>query len=396
MKKIRVAIIVSHPIQHFVHFYRALAKEPSLDLLVIFCSDMGVRGYFDKDMGLEISWASDLLSGYKYVILPESSRINDASFLAVNNPSILDVLRKFKPQLVKLNGYSQLTMIRALVWCKLNKVPVMMWSDSELIHKRSFPKRVIKQCILRPLLALFSGFLTVGDNNENYFKNYGISEKKMFRVPFTIDEETFSNVKKIKNEISLKLRKELNIPQNAFVVLMVGKLIERKRPADLIKALDYINNMERSGRDVYAVFAGDGCLKIELENLSKTFKDKCRFLGFVNVDKLPGYYMMSDVLAHLSEKDPHPLTNSEAIISGLPLIVSDKIGTIGQTDVVRHEKNGIVCPCGDIRAIANAIVRLSDDSISYQKFSYESLNIFKEINISSSVNGFIKAVNALI
>ena len=37
----KLVIVVSHPIQHFVPFYRALAQEDSIDLTVIFCSRIG-------------------------------------------------------------------------------------------------------------------------------------------------------------------------------------------------------------------------------------------------------------------------------------------------------------------------------------------------------------------
>jgi glycosyltransferase involved in cell wall biosynthesis len=363
--------------------------------MVIYCSDIGVRSYWDKDMGVKISWQSDLLSGYRHIFLPESAQINNTNFLSVDNPSIIKVLNEFRPQVVQLNGYAQLTLLRALFWCKVHGVPVIMWSDSELLHVRSVMKGIVKQIVLRPLLSCFSAFLTVGENNETYFQNYGIKKKKMFRTPFTIDEKTFLNARERKNEIRYTIRKELFIPENAFVVFMVGKFIKRKRPGDLIEALKHIYRFERSGSDIYAIFAGNGNLMQEIETQSQSIKDKVRFLGFVNVDKLPEYYMMSDALAHLSEVDPHPLTNSEAIISGLPLVISDKIGTVGETDVARPGKNAIVCPCGDIQAIADAVVNLADDKVLYNRMSNASLKIASELNLFASVKGFLKAVQSV-
>jgi hypothetical protein len=38
MKKTRLAIVVSHPIQHFVHFYRAPAATEELEVKAFFCS----------------------------------------------------------------------------------------------------------------------------------------------------------------------------------------------------------------------------------------------------------------------------------------------------------------------------------------------------------------------
>jgi len=391
-EKIRVAIVVSHPIQHFIHLYRALAKQPFLDLLVIYCSDIGVRKYFDKGMGVEITWHSDLLSGYKHVFLPEASRINGTGFQSVNNPSISRVLKEFSPHIVKLHGYAQITLLRALFWCRLHGVPVLIWSDSELLRMRKPLKRFLKQLVLRPFFSLFSGFLTVGENNEAYFRNYGVSARRMFRTPFTFDEDAIQKSRENRDSIRKEMRTKLGIPASAFVVLVVGKLVEYKRPGDVIEALRLLKGTRNNGKAVYAVFVGDGVIRDLLEKQCEGARENCRFAGFVNIDELPDYYVMADVLAHVSDVDAHPLCNSEAILSGLPLILSDKVGTIGATDVARPGKNAIVCSCGDTRAVAYAIERLASDKELYDRMKDESLKIAKELNISASVRGFMNAV----
>ena len=44
---VRLAIVVTHPIQHFVPFYRALAADPGIDLHVLYGAPIGVKSYFD-------------------------------------------------------------------------------------------------------------------------------------------------------------------------------------------------------------------------------------------------------------------------------------------------------------------------------------------------------------
>jgi hypothetical protein len=46
----RLAIVIYHPIQHFVPFYRAIAKERSIELKVFFCSRIGSETYHDPEM----------------------------------------------------------------------------------------------------------------------------------------------------------------------------------------------------------------------------------------------------------------------------------------------------------------------------------------------------------
>ncbi len=53
-ERIRVAHIVSHPIQYFAPLYRELASRPEIDLTVYFYSNSGAKNYHDPDFGQDI------------------------------------------------------------------------------------------------------------------------------------------------------------------------------------------------------------------------------------------------------------------------------------------------------------------------------------------------------
>ena len=131
--KIKIAIVVSHPIQHFVHLYKALSKLKHIQLRVFFASSIGHRIFFDKNMNTELKWNIDLLSGYDYEFLTEADFINSTDFWALNNPSIVSALKKYSPDVVQLHGYARLTMLRALFWCRLRRIPVLLTTDSSLL-----------------------------------------------------------------------------------------------------------------------------------------------------------------------------------------------------------------------------------------------------------------------
>ena len=48
----RLAIIVTHPIQHFVPFYRALASDQEIDLHVLYGAPIGVQSIRAEDFGI--------------------------------------------------------------------------------------------------------------------------------------------------------------------------------------------------------------------------------------------------------------------------------------------------------------------------------------------------------
>jgi hypothetical protein len=93
--KTRFALVVSHPIQHFTPFYRALAQCDGIALKVFFCCRVGLEPYFDREMNTQIAWNMDLLSGYDHMFLPKASEISRSGPLKVRNPSVGQELAKF-------------------------------------------------------------------------------------------------------------------------------------------------------------------------------------------------------------------------------------------------------------------------------------------------------------
>ena len=62
--RVRLAYLVSHPIQYQAPLLRRIALETGIDLTVLFGSDFSVRGYKDHGFGVEIAWDTPLLEGY--------------------------------------------------------------------------------------------------------------------------------------------------------------------------------------------------------------------------------------------------------------------------------------------------------------------------------------------
>ena len=76
---------------------------------------------------------------------------------------------------------------------------------------------------------------------------------------------------------------------------------------------------------------------------------------------------------HPSNIDPHPLAISEAIYCGLPIVASDRIGSIGPTDDVIPGVNGWSYPCGDVTALANLLAEIMKKPMQLEKAGKSSL-----------------------
>jgi glycosyltransferase involved in cell wall biosynthesis len=102
----------------------------------------------------------------------------------------------------------------------------------------------------------------------------------------------------------------------------------------------------------FLVFAGDGPERNNLERraVELGIEDRVRFLGFLNQSQLPSAYRAADLFVLPSLFEPFGLVVNEAMLCGLPVAVSDRVGA--RFDLVRPDENGYVFPAGDVEALA--------------------------------------------
>ncbi|WP_169804929.1 glycosyltransferase family 4 protein [Sphingomonas asaccharolytica] len=385
----RLVVAVSHPIQHFVSFYRALAADASIDLHVIFSAPIGVTPYYDEEMRSEIAWNMDMLAGYSHEFL-DSREGRQVSFWSMNSPRVAERLAAARPDAIIIYGYAQMNPLRALFWARRHRVPVMMISDSEQLQHRAWWKRVAKSVLVRRVYGACTAFLSVGDRNEDHYRDYGARDEAIFRSPFTIDEASFRAAAHDRARHRAAVRAELGIPDDCKVLLFVGKLSARKRPDDLIAALKVLQDRNRTG--YRALFLGNGELTNTLSATAKAESLPAIFAGFVNVDRLPPLYAASDILVHPSQHDPHPLICSEAACVGLPMILSDRVGAMGATDVARPGENALSFPCGNIERLVDIVLEIGEDPARLAAMGVRSRRIFDELSIARSVAGVKEAL----
>jgi glycosyltransferase involved in cell wall biosynthesis len=148
----------------------------------------------------------------------------------------------------------------------------------------------------------------------------------------------------------LAVRASWRVPETASVVLFCAKLQPWKRPQDLLQAF------VRAGvAGSHLVFAGDGPLASPLaeEAVRSGVQDRVHFLGFQNQSQLPAVYRAADLFVLPSEYDPCPAVVCEAMLCGVPVVISDEIR--GRREQVDEGKTGYVFRCGDVEALATIL-----------------------------------------
>lgn len=349
--KLRIGIVVSHPIQHFCPQYASFTKSGQIILRVFFASALGYQKYFDENFKKEVAWDNLYLDQFDHRFLNGQKILQPSRKL--DAPMLDNELKLFQPDLIIIYGYFQKVQRRAYRWAKANKTRIAYISDSETHQKRNYLKGLFKKIYLSYYFSKIEYFLTVGDSNEEFYLLHGVPQEKMIRMHFPIDimsyENSFMNRKKLHQDV----RQKYSIRENELVLSVVGKLVSWKNQDHIIDALIELENDNLFGH-LFIIGSGEMEERWKVK-ASKLKKSKVHFVGFVKPELLPAFYAASDVYVHSAQIEPHSIAISEAIYMELPVIVSDRCGSFGHSDDVQEGKNGFVYPFGEIKILAEKI-----------------------------------------
>jgi glycosyltransferase involved in cell wall biosynthesis len=396
----KLAIVVSHPIQHFTPMYRVLAEQGSIELQVFFACDWGVKEYLDPGFGELVEWDIPMLEGYGHEFLPIRRRPRRLDFFSVDNPGVGNHLNRFRPDVVMVHGWAYATNWRVRAWCERRGVPLLLFTDSQFVPevrtaRGASLRRRVKGQAKRYFYHQVDGAFCVGDSNRAYHRHFGLPDERLFRGVYPVDAKRLLQEAGNHPETRSKLRGEIGIPDDAFVGLFVGKFVERKRAEDLVLATAQLAGSSGSPT-IWSLIVGAGPLWAGIEALVESVDARnCVLTGFVNQTQLPKYYAAADALVVPSREDPHPLVVTEAAVFGLPVVVSDRVGCIGPGDTARPGANAIIFPCGDVNSLAAALRRLAADPATYETMSQMSRAVAQTQDAESAADLLADACSAL-
>ncbi len=142
---------------------------------------------------------------------------------------------------------------------------------------------------------------------------------KIMTVPNGIDIQAFQVTSPQQN-----LRKNFEIPENAFVLLFFGRIHPVKNLEFLISVTRQL--IVRNGESVMLVIAGPNqhayAQKISAQIQQAGIESQCRFLGEILADQKHAVYMIGDIFLLPSFSENFAVAVTEALASGLPVIVS--------------------------------------------------------------------------
>jgi len=345
-KPVRLAYLVSHPIQYQAPLLRRIALEPDIDLTVFFGSDFSLRAYTDRGFGVEVVWDTPLTEGYKHVFLKPLRDTGTVSPTSPVSRGIFKALRGFDALWV--HGYASINSLQAILAANALGIPVLLRAESWLNDRDRSPlKLTLKRIALRALRPAIAATLPIGSLNAQYWRHYFGDDVPQFPMPYAVDNDYFAERAAASHQAELS--DHLNLDPGLPVILFASKLQPRKRCMDLLEAYRLLPQ-----GTAHLIIVGDGEERLRLETFCRDQAlTGVRFAGFQNQSALPGYFRLADVFVLPSRHEPWGLIVNEAMAAGCPCIVSDEVGC--HADLITPGVEGYVFPAGNIPALFAAL-----------------------------------------
>ncbi len=249
-----------------------------------------------------------------------------------------------------MSGWHSITLVRAILACGRRGIPLLYRGDTHLADRGTSPLWRVRT---RWLLRRFVRYLSVGRRAREYLGSFGVPDTLIHDSPHAVHNEFFAESARPLQAPAkrAKVRSELDVSEDAFVVLFVGKLEPKKRPDDLLRALPLLE------KPAVLLVVGSGTLEQECRELAAELAVDVRWCGFMNQSELGRAYGMSDCLALPSGwGETWGLVVNESMACGLPCVVSDRVGC--GPDLVESSHTGEIFPFGDPAGLARAVERV--------------------------------------
>jgi glycosyltransferase involved in cell wall biosynthesis len=218
----------------------------------------------------------------------------------------------------------------------------------------------------------------------------GSSLNHLFHVPYSIDNEFFATQATAMRKMRDALCQSYGLSPTLPTFLFCGKLIEKKRPLQLLEA--YIaGNLQEQAQLIYV---GEGILRPQIEERIRSARLRhVKLIGFLNQSQMPLAYVLGDVLCLLSEPtETWGLVVNEALVCGRPVIVATSVGCA--PDLVT-EQNGWVVPLDDHAVLVQTLKLALERRVDWVAMGAAGGDRVQTHTFKAMANGTIAALQAI-
>ena len=358
MKKL--LFVTSYASPYRVHFFDELGKYA--EVTVLFADRKEEQGHRSGD------WFVDGEGGFNGVQLMKRVASPKHRDLCVD---VIDWLKKPWDHII-LCGYSSPTVMLAMAYLRLRRIPFYMEVDGGLIREKTGPKVWLK----RMLVGQASWWISSGNFTTEYLVHYGAKRDKVYHYPFTSLWQREIPEAVPSGEEKQALRRKLGMAEEK-IALYVGRFDPKKGMDDLLSVCPTLDK----AAGIY--FVGGEPTEEHLAFRRDHNLENVHFLGFKKKDVLADYYRAADLLVLPTWSDVWGLVINEAMAQGLPIVTTD--WCVAGVELVENGVNGYIVPARNRDALAAAVNRiLQEDYRAMGKASLEKIRPYSIENMAKA------------
>ncbi len=212
----------------------------------------------------------------------------------------------------------------------------------------------------------------------------GIPEEKLLTIHSGIDTRQYAQV-----SMTADVRLKLGIPRHHVVIGTIAAMAGHKDYPNLLRAARIVLDARD---DVTFIALGNGPEEHRIMDLYRELRLGERFI-FTGFQKDVGNYLkIFDIFVLASRREGMGTSILDAQSAGLPVVAC---ATGGIPEVVFHDKNGLLVPPGNERALADAMLRLADDPALRKRLGMTALDTVKQFDIQLTVDKYIRLYDEL-
>ena len=385
---------LTHPIQYQSPLIRHLVNS-GVSIHVAYASAPDASGYYDKEFGQSVSWDIPLLEGYPHSILnPAAPTVTLSHQTQLFENQLKAEFSARPPSALWVHGWNHPYTRAAWKIARDQNIPLLLRGETSLASVQgSFLRRLAHRCVFTLRFRQPAAFLAVGSLNKQLYRSYGVSDPKIFDVPYAVDNAFFQARIAESTPNRDKLRASLGLTPHQPIVLFCGKLIPKKDPELLLRAFAALPSLTPSPPPAL-IFVGDGELRPHLEQLANQLAPgQVHFTGFKNQTELPAFYDLCDLFVIPSLFEPWGLVVNEVMNAAKPVVASSAV--CSAPDLIDPHSNGAIFPIGDLTALTASLHRFLSNPALLKQAGQASLNRINSWSFQQALHGFQSALASI-
>lgn len=285
----------------------------------------------------------DLVNSFEQIEMTRSIGCNDLKTIK----AVRKLIKKYKPDIVyahssKAGAVTRVADIGIKNCCIYNPHG---WAFN---MKCSSMKKAMYTAIEKIAAPFCDKIICISDAEKQSALDERICRKDKLQVILNgVDIEAYEN--EVHGAVK---RKDLNIPDDAFVVGMVGRMSPQKAPDVFIKMAKQVKDKVPNA---HFIIVGNGNQETEIKKFAQDngFMNSLHITGWV--DNPMSYVELFDVACLLSRWEGFGLVLPEYMMAGKPIVAS-KVDAI--PNIIRNGENGLLVEVDDYVGASEAVIEI--------------------------------------